>query len=263
MPAERGDIAVPAEGDGEDGAANVASCCSPSRSGLSSVGATRIEAPRDADSSAPTPRRPITSFVEIPAGPFRMGSADEWSYPGDGEGPIHVVELDGFGLASTTVTNDDFASFVDATGYVTDAERYGWSFVFAAALPDDFPPTRAVAKAPWWRQAEGSCWRAPEGPHSTIADRGDHPVVHVSWNDAVAYTSWSGTRLPTEAEWEYAARGGRRGAVFPWGDDLEPGGEHLMNVFQGRSPPTTLPPTGLPERLPRPAFRPTASASTT
>jgi formylglycine-generating enzyme required for sulfatase activity len=174
--------------------------------------------------------------VAIPAGSFRMGSADDWSYPGDGEGPIHVVELDAFELAATTVTNDEFAAFVEATGHVTDAERFGWSFVFAAALPDDFPPTHAVAQAPWWRKVEDSSWRAPEGPHSSLDGRDDHPVVHVSWNDAMAYADWSGTRLPTEAEWEYAARGGRRGAVFPWGDELEPGGEHRMNVFQGSFP---------------------------
>ncbi len=135
-----------------------------------------------------------------------------------------------------TVSNARFADFVSSAGYETDAERYGWSFVFGGFLPDDFPDTRAVAAAPWWRQVYGASWRHPEGPNSSVDDRGDHPVVHVSWNDAQAYCEWSGTRLPTEAEWEYAARGGVAGTAFPWGDDLEPGGEHRMNVFQGTFP---------------------------
>jgi formylglycine-generating enzyme required for sulfatase activity len=119
---------------------------------------------------------------------------------------------------------------------VTDAERFGWSFAFGGHLPDDFPDTAGVAAAPWWRQVFGADWRHPEGPQSSVDDRARHPVVHVSWQDAGAYCAWSGTRLPTEAEWERAARGGASQQRFPWGDDLEPDGEHRMNVFQGEFP---------------------------
>jgi sulfatase modifying factor 1 len=134
------------------------------------------------------------------------------------------------------VTNREFETFVATTGWQTDAERFGWSFVFGGLLPDEFPPTRGVEGAPWWRQVMGADWRHPEGPQSDVADRSDHPVVHVSWGDASAYCDWSGTRLPTEAEWEVAARGGIEGQPFPWGDQLEPDGAHRMNVFQGEFP---------------------------
>jgi formylglycine-generating enzyme len=175
-------------------------------------------------------------MVALEAGEFLMGSTDRFAYPDDGEGPVRRVRLDSFEVEPCAVTNAEFTRFVDETGHVTDAERYGWSFVFAGLLPDDFPPTRGVAAAPWWRQVDGADWRRPEGPHSDLEGRLDHPVVHVSWNDAVAYCDWAGARLPTEAEWEYAARGGLEAKVFPWGDDLEPGGEHRMNVWQGEFP---------------------------
>ncbi len=165
-----------------------------------------------------------------------MGTPSGEGYDDDGEGPVHEVELSPFSIAPTTVTNADFAAFCDDTGYVTLAERDQWTFVFAGLLPDDFPPTRAVAAAPWWRQVEGADWRHPAGAHTTFENALDHPVVHVTWDDATAYSNWNGTRLPTEAEWEYAARGGSERRRFPWGDDLEPGGEHLMNVFQGEFP---------------------------
>ncbi len=175
-------------------------------------------------------------LVHLPAGAFTMGHDRPDGYPADGEGPAHTVELGAYEMAAHTVTNDQFAAFVTATGHVTTAQEFGDSFVFAGLLPDDFPPTRGVAAAPWWRQVEGADWRHPEGPHSDLDGRGDHPVVHVSWTDAVAFCDWSGTRLPTEAEWERAARGGRSGHPFPWGDEREPDGRHLMNVFQGDFP---------------------------
>lgn len=175
-------------------------------------------------------------LVELTGGEFTMGTADAQGYPSDGEGPEHRVEVSAFSIGRHTVTNDRFAEFIDATGYRTSAEQFGNSFVFAGLLPDVFPDTRAVANAPWWREVLGADWRHPEGPQSNLSDRGDHPVIHVSWLDATAFCEWSGTRLPTEAEWEYAARGGVEGAHFPWGHDRDPGGEHLMNVYQGEFP---------------------------
>ena len=175
-------------------------------------------------------------MVLLPKGEFLMGSEDRLAYPGDGEGPVRAVHVDPFWIDTCAVTNERFARFVDDSGYVTEAERFGWSFVFAGLLPDDFPPTRSVAQAPWWRQVEGADWRHPEGPHSGLEGREDHPVVHVTWNDAQAFAGATGRRLPTEAEWEYAARGGLEAQPYPWGEELEPAGEHRMNVWQGAFP---------------------------
>lgn len=175
-------------------------------------------------------------FAAIPPGTFRMGNDDHTGYPGDGEGPVREVTLGSFELATTAVTNADFAAFVDATGFVTVAEQMGSAFVFGGLLPDDFPPTQGVASAPWWRLVEGATWAHPEGPQSNNADRSDHPVVHVSWTDAAAYCDWVGGRLPTEAEWEYAARGGLDQKRYPWGDDQLIGATHQANVWQGTFP---------------------------
>jgi formylglycine-generating enzyme required for sulfatase activity len=174
-------------------------------------------------------------MVSLPGGKFVMGSDDRFAYPDDGEAP-REVELSAFTIEPHAVTNAAFAEFVAATGHVSEAERFGWSFVFGGQLPDDFPPTRAVAAAPWWRQVYRADWRHPEGPQSDIADRAHHPVVQVSFTDALSYCEWSGTRLPTEAEWEFAGRGGLDRAAFPWGDEREPAGEHRMNVWQGSFP---------------------------
>ncbi|MBB4932779.1 formylglycine-generating enzyme required for sulfatase activity [Lipingzhangella halophila] len=192
-----------------------------------------MESPRVPDGGA---AGQTAGMVLLDGGGFLMGSADNRAYPEDGEGPVRRVELDPFWISPTAVTNAEFTRFVDATGYQTEAERFGWSFVFGGLLPDDFPPTHGVAEAPWWRLVEEADWRHPRGPQSGISELADHPVVHVSHNDARAYCAWAGLRLPTEAEWEYAARGGLKECAYPWGDVLEPDGEHMMNVWQGTFP---------------------------
>ena len=195
-------------------------------------------------------------MVRLDGGTFLMGTGDPHGHPADGEGPVHRVRLDPFWIELVAVSNAAFMAFVDATGHRSSAELLGWSFVFAGLLPDDFPPTRGVARAPWWRQVFGADWRHPEGPQSDLAARPDHPVVHVSWHDAQAFCAWRGLRLPTEAEWEYAARGGRVQRAFPWGDQLVPDGTHRMNVWQGSFPATNTTTDGYYGTAPVDAFPP-------
>ena len=204
---------------------------------------------------------PPRGMVKIPSGPFRMGCDRGEGRTGDGEGPVREVTVDEFWIQETAVTNRDFSDFVAATDYVTDAERYGWSYVFWLAIRREarkFVLPGSVAGAPWWRGMRGACWRHPEGPGSTIADRLDHPAVHLSWNDAQALAQWGAMRLPTEAEWEKAARGGLDGLRYPWGNELMPDGLHRCNIWQGRFPDVNTVEDGYLITAPANSFAPNA-----
>jgi sulfatase modifying factor 1 len=186
-------------------------------------------------------------MVWIPAGTFKMGSV----FGGADGRPIHQVTLGGFWMDATDVTNAQFKAFVDATGYVTAAERPTDPREYPGAVPEMLapgaivfvPPAHAVSlddAAQWWRWRPGANWQHPDGPGSTLAGRGDHPVVEVTWHDAAAYARWAGQRLPSEAEWEYAARGGLDQAAFVWGDAEHPGGKWMANIWTGDFPLTPV-----------------------
>ncbi len=192
-------------------------------------------------------------MVWIPGGEFTMGSNSDWARPE--EKPAHRVRLDGFWMDRTEVTNDQFAVFVHATGYVTTAERRPDPAEILKQLPPGTPapspeslvPGSMVFRPPrqagrlldppaWWAWTPGADWRHPSGPGSSIEGKGTHPVVQVSWEDATAYARWAGKRLPSEAEWEFAARGGLEGRTYVWGDELRPDGRCMANTWQGCFP---------------------------
>lgn len=183
-----------------------------------------------------------------------MGSIAADVVASDGEGPVRDVQVDAFRIESTTVTNARFEHFVAETGYVTDAERFGWSYVFHLARnPSSEIMPGAPLNAPWWVATRQANWRRPAGPGAS--PKSDHPVVHVSWNDAAAYAAWAGMRLPGEAEWEKAARG-RAESSFPWGDELEPAGRHMCNVWQGEFPVRDTGEDGFAGPAPAKSFEP-------
>jgi len=206
-----------------------------------------VSGPEAATGTAPP------GMVWIPGGEFSMGCADPRGRPAGGPDPmrdarpIHRVHVDGFWMDRTEVTNAQFREFVDATGYVTIAERPPKAEDFPGAPPENLVPGGLVFTPPdgpvpltnhyaWWAYVPGADWRHPTGPDSSIEGRDDDPVVQVAHDDAIAFADWAGKRLPTEAEWEFAARGGLSGSLFPWGDDFRPGGRFMANTWQGVFP---------------------------
>lgn len=214
-------------------------CCIPSRQREAELALSK----RMAEERLVVRTGSTAGMTKLDGGRFLMGAEDAEGFPADGEGPIREVHVDPFYLDTTPVTNDQFSEFVRATGYRTESERFGWSFVFAGHIPEE--KYRRIVEDTvlgheWWCKVPGADWRHPEGPDSSIADRPHHPVVQVAWNDAQAYCDWAGKRLPREAEWEYAARGGLEQKKYPWGDELTPGGKHLCNIWQGEFPKIDL-----------------------
>ena len=205
------------------------SCCTPPRGEASRYDVTphSKRSPQDLGANA----------VLIPAGTGLLGTKLA-GIPNDGETPLRRSKLKAFRISATTVTNAEFKAFVDAAGYVTEAEHIGWSFVFWAQVPEEVGATHAVQQVEWWRRVDGANWRDINGPNTAQeAWHPDHPVVQISWNDARAYCEWAGGRLPSEAEWEHAARGGLGDVKFPWGDKLPNDTDHTpCNIWQGHFP---------------------------
>lgn len=202
-----------------------------------------VRIPATAKTTATAPERPAPAdMVWIPGGEFTMGS----EHFGDAR-PVHRVAVDGFWMDVTEVTNAQWKRFADATGYVTVAERVPRAEDYPGAPPENLVAGSVVFAPPptevpldnhlrWWSYVAGADWRHPEGPATSIDGRMDHPVVHVAWGDVQAYATWASKRLPTEAEWEFAARGGLDGKAYAWGDDFRPHGKFMANTFQGHFP---------------------------
>lgn len=222
-------------------------CCAASRTESSLSTSDKRETSESAQNQVTSTELAIESdertkmMVRLDGGSFLMGTNSDEGFSEDGEGPVREVVIDPFFINKYAVTTAEFLEFVRETGYTTDAETYGWSFVFEDFVNknDQKRIIQNVNAAPWWVAVEGANWFQPNGPSITVLDERDllkHPVTHVSWNDAQAYANWAGKRLPTEAEWEYAARGGFEQLRFPWGDELRPDGKHRCNIWQGNFP---------------------------
>ncbi len=200
-------------------------CCTPS--------AEREGTDRDV---APASEPPRIEVVDIPGGTGLIGT-DFPVIVEDEEGPCRRKPIKPFRMMQTAVTNAMFAAFVEDTGFVTEAERFGWSFVFFSDVAGAAAPTQGVVGTEWWRKVDGADWRLVNGPGSEDAYHDDHPVTHVSWRDARAFAQWAGGRLPNEAEWEHAARGGLEDAPFPWGvTEPDDAGHYPCNIWQGSFP---------------------------
>lgn len=227
------------------------SCCTPNRP------ETAQAAPAKIATDAAMSQSLKATAIAIEGGASLLGTAHA-GIPNDGETPLRKTRVKPFRIGATTVSNAQFNDFVQATGYVTEAERIGWSFVFWAQVPKEIRMTQAVPEAEWWRRVDGANWRDINGPDTqSDAWHPDHPVVQISWNDARAYCDWVGGRLPTEAEWEHAARGGLGDVKFPWGDELPNDSDHFpCNIWQGRFPETNTARDGYYTTAPARSFEP-------
>lgn len=234
------------------------SCCAPQRvpddgiPGQCTQSRTGVRPP-----TPPGSGRHEVEQVALPGGTFVMGDAHGDGHPGDGESPVHPVSLSPFSIDATSVTNADFARFVEDTGFVTEAENFGFSAVFHLAVRAASDEVMGqAAGTPWWFGVRGADWRHPGGSRSDLDGLEDHPVVHVSWNDAIAYCAWADRRLPTEAQWEYASRGGLESRRYPWGDELMPDGTWRCNIWQGDFPRSNTLADGHLTTAPVRSFRP-------
>lgn len=228
-------------------------CCTPATRAAAVTALTQLTADAAGTVKATGGEVAPVGMVWVPGGEFTMGTSEQESYLV--ERPAHRVKVDGFWMDRTEVTNKEFTKFVEATGYVTVAERKpDWEELKKQVPPGTPKPPDEMLQAGslvfvrpasavdlrdvgnWWHWVIGANWRHPEGPGSDLKGRENNPVVHVAWEDAAAYAKWAGKRLPTEAEWEFAARGGLENKRYAWGDELTPGGKYVANIFEGDFP---------------------------